>query len=98
MSAPPPSQAQFDTVSPTSNPKQPIPPPPSLSHISYLHPHLQILTNVRNARNVWGEASVQYGAAVTIAVAYFRTLHVGESGESGLEGALGGMVLEEREG
>jgi len=56
------------------------------------------MTNVRNARNVWGEASAQYGAAVTIAVTYFRSLHGGESGESGLEGALGGMVLEGREG
>lgn len=65
-------------------------------------PTRQILTNVRNARNVWGEASTQYGAAVSIAVAYFRGLH-GESGESrvsgesGLEAALRGMRLEERE-
>jgi len=56
------------------------------------------MTNVRNARNVWGETSAQYGAAVTIAVAYFRGLQVGESGESGLERALRGMVLGERKG
>ncbi len=50
----------------------------------------QIMTNVRNARNVWGEASAQYGAAVTIAVAYFRSLHGGGEWGERVGGGLGG--------
>lgn len=51
----------------------------------------QIMTNVRNARLVWGYTSMQYKHAVQIAIDFIRSHQVDDGG---LEAMLGQLTLE----